>query len=56
MVDWGCGKKVVEWGCGKKVVDWGAPIRAAWDVTEAAALALLDQFVAHGGLAQYESR
>jgi deoxyribodipyrimidine photolyase len=33
--------------------DWGAPIRAAWDASEAAALARLDAFLSEG-LPRYE--
>ena len=30
------------------VVDWAAPILAAWDISEAAALAIMEQFLAEG--------
>eukprot|EP00930_Biecheleria_cincta_P069625 TRINITY_DN57346_c0_g1_i1.p1 TRINITY_DN57346_c0_g1~~TRINITY_DN57346_c0_g1_i1.p1 ORF type:complete len:746 (+),score=117.11 TRINITY_DN57346_c0_g1_i1:74-2311(+) len=37
------------------VLDWGAPIQAAWDISEAAGLATLRQFLERGGgLDRYE--
>ncbi len=30
------------------VVDWAQPIRAAWDISERGALAIMDQFLAEG--------
>lgn len=30
------------------VVDWAAPILAAWDISEGAALAIMEQFLAEG--------
>ena len=30
------------------VVDWTAPIRAAWDMSESGALAIMEQFLAEG--------
>lgn len=39
-------------------IDWGAPIRQAWDFSEAAALSLLDGFIAagEGGVGRWEAR
>ena len=43
-------------GGGLEPVDWDAGIRGAWDVSEAAALKLLDGFFApRGGLERYEA-
>ena len=30
------------------VVDWAQPIRAAWDISERGALAIMEQFLAEG--------
>lgn len=40
-----------------QTIDWGAPIGASWDISEAAALKLLDDFLSvSGGLRRYESQ
>jgi deoxyribodipyrimidine photolyase len=38
-----------------QTIDWGAPIVSSWDISESAALKLLDEFLAPGGgLGGYE--